>query len=176
MISTNAGAWRYAIGDTVKLIDKEKSEIVITGRTKQFLSLVGEHLSVDNMNKAIEMVSDELKISIPEFTVAGVPHNLFFAHHWYVATDDVVDKEILRLRIDEKLKELNDDYAVERAHALKDVFVTVLSENTFMDFMHLKGKEGGQHKFPRVLKGGMLDDWQQFLKGRNVWIELQKVK
>ena len=75
-----------------------------------------------------------------------------------------------------KLKELNDDYAVERAHALKDVFVTVLSENTFMDFMHLKGKEGGQHKFPRVLKGGMLDDWQQFLKGRNVGIELEKAK
>ena len=166
LISTNAGAWRYAIGDTVKLIDKEKSEIVITGRTKQFLSLVGEHLSVDNMNKAIEMVSEELSISIPEFTVSGVPHNLFFAHHWYVATDDAVDKEMLRLRIDEKLKELNDDYAVERAHALKDIFVTVLSENTFMDFMHLKGKEGGQHKFPRVLKGAMLEDWQQFLKAR----------
>ena len=56
LISTNAGAWRYAIGDTVRLVDKEKSEIIITGRTKHFLSLVGEHLSVDNMNKAIEMV------------------------------------------------------------------------------------------------------------------------
>ena len=74
LISTNAGAWRYAIGDTVTVQDKEKSEIIITGRTKHFLSLVGEHLSVDNMNKAIEMVSEELNISIPEFTVAGVPH------------------------------------------------------------------------------------------------------
>jgi hypothetical protein len=164
LISTNAGAWRYAIGDTVKLIDKERSEIIITGRTKHFLSLVGEHLSVDNMNKAIEMVSEELNISIPEFTVAGVPCGQFFCHHWYVATDDVVDKEILRLRIDQKLMELNDDYEVERKHALKDVLITVLSENIFMEFMHSKGKVGGQHKFPRVLKGKMLEDWQKFLK------------
>ena len=164
LISTNAGAWRYAIGDTVKLVDKERSEIIITGRTKHFLSLVGEHLSVDNMNKAIEMVSEELDISIPEFTVAGVPHGSFFAHHWYVATNDPVNESDLGLRIDNKLKELNDDYEVERKHALKDVFVTVLSEKTFMDFMRSKGKVGGQHKFPRVLKGKMLEDWNKFLK------------
>jgi hypothetical protein len=163
LISTNAGAWRYAIGDTVRLVDRENSEIIITGRTKHFLSLVGEHLSVDNMNKAIEMVSEELNISIPEFTVAGIPHNNFFAHHWYLATDDKANADDLRQRIDTKLKELNDDYEVERRHALKDVFVTVLSEKTFMDFMKSKGKEGGQHKFPRVLKGSMLNDWNEFL-------------
>ncbi len=168
LISTNAGAWRYAIGDTVKLVDRERSEITITGRTKHFLSLVGEHLSVDNMNKAIEMVSKELNISIPEFTVAGVPYGTFFAHQWYVATDDKVNAEELRIRIDAKLKELNDDYEVERKHALKDIMVDVLSENTFMDFMKAKGKIGGQHKFPRVLKGKMLEDWQKFLKGEKV--------
>jgi hypothetical protein len=164
LISTNAGAWRYAIGDTVKLIDKERSEIIITGRTKHFLSLVGEHLSVDNMNKAVEMVSEELNISIPEFTVAGVPSGNFFAHHWYVATNDAVNENDLAHRIDEKLKQLNDDYEVERKHALKDLIVTVLSEDTFMAFMQSKGKVGGQHKFPRVLKGKMLEDWNKFLK------------
>ena len=164
LISTNAGTWRYAIGDTVRLIDKERSEIIITGRTKHFLSLVGEHLSVDNMNKAIEMVSEDLNISIPEFTVAGVPHENFFAHHWYVATDDVVNENELSQRIDAKLKELNDDYEIERKHALKNVFVTVLSEQAFMNFMKSKGKVGGQHKFPRVLKGKMLEDWNKFLK------------
>ncbi len=168
LISTNAGAWRYAIGDTVKLVDKERSEIIITGRTKHFLSLVGEHLSVDNMNKAVEMVSEELNISIPEYTVAGVPHGSFFAHHWYVATNDVVNEAELSNRIDAKLKELNDDYEVERRHALKDVFVTALSEDTFMNFMKSKGKVGGQHKFPRVLKGRMLEDWNKFLKGQLV--------
>lgn len=168
LISTNAGSWRYLIGDTIKFVDLKKQEIVITGRTRHFLSLVGEHLSVDNMNKAINLVSDELNISIGEFTVAGIPNGSFFAHHWYIATDDPVNAETLRNSIDEKLKELNDDYGVERGHALKDVFVDVLSEKTFLNFMKLKGKIGGQHKFPRVLKGKLLEDWQVFLKNENV--------
>jgi len=125
------------------------------------------------MNKAIEMVSEELNISIPEFTVAGMPYGTFFAHHWYVATDDEVDAAILRNKIDDKIKELNDDYEVERKHALKEVFVHVLSEQTFMDFMKAKGKIGGQHKFPRVLKGSMLADWQIFLKEQLINFDLQ---
>ena len=71
---------------------------------------------------------------------------------------------MLRQKIDDKLKELNDDYAVERNSALKDIYVKVLPEQKFMDFMRLKGKIGGQHKFPRVLKGKMLQDWQKFLE------------
>jgi hypothetical protein len=164
LISTNAGTWRYLIGDTIQFVDLEKSEIIITGRTRHFLSLVGEHLSVDNMNKAINLVSEELNISIREFTVAGVPYGNFFAHHWFIATDDIVNSETLKIMIDQKLKELNDDYEVERNHALKEVFVDVLKEDTFMNFMRSKGKVGGQHKFPRVLKGKMLEDWQKFLK------------
>jgi hypothetical protein len=161
LISTNAGTWRYAIGDTVRLIDKEKSEIIITGRTKHFLSLVGEHLSVDNMNKAILLASETLNINIPEFTVAGVPFGNFFGHQWYVACDDVVDEIKLASIIDEKLKSLNDDYEVERKHALKSMQVRVLPEYVFMDFMQHKGKIGGQHKFPRVMKGKMYEEWNQ---------------
>ena len=168
LISTNAGTWRYLIGDTIQFVDLEKCEIIITGRTKHFLSLVGEHLSVDNMNKAINMVSEELNISIGEFTVAGVPYGSFFAHHWFISTDDKVNSETLKIMIDEKLKELNDDYEVERKHALKAIIIDVLSEDTFMNFMKSKGKVGGQHKFPRVLKGQMLEDWQKFLKGARV--------
>ncbi|MEX6688650.1 GH3 auxin-responsive promoter family protein [Danxiaibacter flavus] len=165
LISTSAGTWRYLIGDTVRFVDKERCEIVITGRTKHFLSLVGEHLSVENMNKAVKLAGEELNVCIPEFTVAGIPYGNFFAHHWYVACNDRVNAEQLRLKIDEKLKELNDDYAVERGSALKEVFLDVLSEEKFMDFMTAKGKVGGQHKFPRVLKGKILEDWQKFLKG-----------
>lgn len=163
LLSTTAGAWRYLIGDTIRFIDLERSEIIITGRTKHFLSLVGEHLSVDNMNRALQLASEEMNVVIPEFTVAGVPHDKFFAHHWYVASDDHIDSEELRKRIDEKLKELNDDYAVERKSALRDVWLDVLPESSFMEFMRLKGKIGGQHKFPRVLKGKILEDWQKFI-------------
>jgi hypothetical protein len=168
LISTNAGAWRYAIGDTVKLVDKERSEIIITGRTKHFLNLVGEHLSVDNMTTAIELTSRELNICIPEFTVAGVPHGNFFAHEWFIASDDSVNDKAVAEVLDAKLKILNDDYEVERKHALKAITAHVLPEQIFLDFMKSKGKVGGQHKFPRVLKGKILEDWKQFLKKNTV--------
>ena len=164
LLSTSAGAWRYLIGDTVRFVDKDRCEIIITGRTKHFLSLVGEHLSVDNMNKAVQLASQEMNLSIREFAVAGIPHGLFFAHQWWLSCDEPADEELLRQKIDDKLKQLNDDYAVERDSALKDIYVKVLPEQKFMEFMRLKGKIGGQHKFPRVLKGKMLQDWQKFLE------------
>lgn len=168
LLSTSAGTWRYLIGDTVKFVDKLRAEIVITGRTKHYLSLVGEHLSVDNMNHAVSLACEELNISIPEFTVAGIPYKNFFAHQWYVACDDVIDSKLLCKTIDKNLIKLNDDYAVERKSALKEIFLEVLSEENFMEFLRQKGKIGGQHKFPRVLKGKMLEDWQHFLKGEPV--------
>jgi hypothetical protein len=81
-----------------------------------------------------------------------------------VATDDKVDAERLRKKIDEKLRELNDDYATERDSALKEIFLEKLPEEKFMKFMELKGKLGSQHKFPRVMKGKMLEDWNRFLE------------
>jgi hypothetical protein len=164
LMSTNAGTWRYLIGDTIKFVDIENSEVVITGRTKHFLSLTGEHLSVENMNKAIQLVSEEFNISIPEFTVVGFPYDNFFAHRWYIATNDKVDAALVRKRIDENLRLLNDDYAIERDSALKEVFLEVLPEEKFLRFMELKGKLGSQHKFPRVMKGKMLEEWTHYLE------------
>lgn len=166
LLTSCAGAWRYLIGDTIKFVSKEEAEIVITGRTKHFLSLCGEHLSVENMNKAIEMVAEDLNVAIPEFTVAGTPHGSLFAHHWYVGTDNPVDPKILKEKIDQHLKELNDDYAVERSAALKDVFVDVLPLKTFYAWMESKGKVGGQNKFPRVMKNAQLDDWRSFIQSQ----------
>jgi hypothetical protein len=163
LLSTCSGAWRYLIGDTIRFVSKSRSEIVITDGQSIFLSLCGEHLSVDNMNKAIEMVSDDLGISIREFTVAGVAHDTLFAHQWYVGTDDAVDADDLRNRIDARLVQLNDDYAVERKHALKEITVRVLPTATFYKWMEAKGKMGGQHKFPRVLKKGLISEWDAFL-------------
>ncbi len=163
LLSTCAGAWRYLIGDVIRFTSLEECEIVITGRTKHFLSLCGEHLSVDNMNKAIELVSNEMNIDIKEFTVAGIPHGSLFAHHWFVGTDNKVDVKLLKERLDHFLKELNDDYAVERSAALKDVYVDVVPVKRFYEWMESKGKVGGQNKFPRVLKSAQLEEWQSFL-------------
>ncbi|MBK6263699.1 GH3 auxin-responsive promoter family protein [Marivirga sp. S37H4] len=168
LISTFSGAWRYLIGDTIRFVSRTETEIVITGRTKHFLSLCGEHLSVDNMNKALIEVSHQLGFSMKEFTVAGVSHDSLFAHHWFIGIDDKVDVNMLRDQLDAKLKELNDDYAVERTAALKDIKVTVLPTNVFIEYMEELGKVGGQNKFPRVMKGDKLESWLNYLSNRNL--------
>ena len=165
LISTVSGAWRYLIGDTIKFTNKKKAEIIITGRTKHFLSLCGEHLSVDNMNKAIELACKKFSIDIREFTVIGKKFEDFFGHHWYVGTDDKIDSELLLKEIDNTLCEINDDYPVERKHALKVLKLSVLPTKTFYEFMDSKGKTGGQNKFPRVLKNEVqINEWEDYLK------------
>lgn len=168
LLSTCAGAWRYLIGDVIKFTDVKRAEIQITGRTKHFLSMCGEHLSVDNMNKAIEMVSEEFDIIINEFTVSGIKHGSLFAHKWYIGTNDPVNKEQLRVSLDEKLKILNDDYRVERTSALKDVIVEIVPHRIFLNWMEKQGKLGSQNKFPRVMKNHLSEEWDQFVSGEMV--------
>lgn len=166
LLTTCAGAWRYLIGDTVRFVNKELSEIIITGRTKHFLSLCGEHLSVDNMNRAVEAVGEEMNLRIREFTVAGVPHDTLFGHQWYVGTDDQADSATFTQKLDNKLMELNDDYKTERSAALKNIDVKLLPTKAFMDWMEMKGKIGGQNKFPRVLKKAQHEEFIVLLKDK----------
>ncbi|HRH36286.1 MAG TPA: GH3 auxin-responsive promoter family protein, partial [Catalimonadaceae bacterium] len=164
LISTCAGAWRYLIGDVIRFSNKEKSEIIITGRTKHYISLCGEHLSVENMNRAISEVQEEFNISIPEFAVAGITENNRFGHQWYLGTDDPMDAEKLVAAIDEKLKVLNDDYATERAHALKSIKGKVYPHSYFLKYLETKGKLGGSHKFPRVLKAHQIEEFEKLIQ------------
>jgi hypothetical protein len=164
LLSTCAGAWRYLIGDTIKFISMERSEIVLTGRTKQFISLCGEHVSQDNINRAIRMLQDEFNIKISEFTVTGIRYGNLFAHKWYLGTDEELDPELAAGKLDEYLKVLNDDYRVERIEAIKNVSAEVLPLHVFLDWMKARGKEGGAHKFPRVLKNGQHEEWEAHVK------------
>jgi hypothetical protein len=167
LLSTCTGAWRYLIGDTIRFTSVKDYEIIITGRTKHFLSLCGEHLSVDNMNQAVSNIATEFNIAVPEFTVVGIPHESLFAHQWYLGTDNPVDAAQLKKRLDEILCELNDDYKVERKSALKEIFVEVLPTSVFYGWMKAKGKMGGQHKFPRVMNKKQFEEWQDFIKQPN---------
>lgn len=164
LLSTCAGTWRYLIGDTIKFLNTKDCEIVITGRTKQFLSITGEHLSQDNITRAVEMMAEELGVNITEFTVAGNRHDTMFAHHWYLGCDEPLDKEKAVRLIDRNLCQLNDDYAVERTQAIKELFIDVLPTQRFYEFMEQKiGKWGGATKFPRVMKGDRLKMWEEFV-------------
>jgi hypothetical protein len=165
LLSSCAGAWRYLIGDTIRFTSKHLSEIVITGRTKHYLSICGEHLSQENMNRAIEMLEHQMNISIREFAVAGIRSDNRFAHRWYLGVDEPFDAELAGRKIDENLKLLNDDYRTERLHAIREVMVEPLPSQVFYDWLKRQGKIGGQFKFPRVLKKNKLEDWEAYLSG-----------
>jgi hypothetical protein len=160
LLSSCAGAWRYLLGDVIKFTSTEACEIVLTGRTKHFLSLCGEHLSQDNMNRAVRMLQDELNVKITEFTITGIRYGSLFAHKWYLGTDDPLDPAIAAAKLDEYLAVLNDDYRVERSEAIREVYVEVLPLQVFYEWMKTKGKEGGAHKFPRVLKEAQRVEWE----------------
>jgi hypothetical protein len=164
LITTVAGSWRYLIGDTIRFTDATTAEMVISGRTKHYISMCGEHLSVENMNNAIHQACEKMNISIKEFAVAGVAYQNMFAHKWYIGSDDKFDSNLLKKLIDSHLCELNDDYKTERISALKDIFINILPTQVFLDWLKSQGKEGGQTKFPRVLKKEKLADWEQFIK------------
>ncbi len=163
LISTNAGIWRYLIGDTIRITDKQTTAMQITGRTRHFLSLCGEHLSVDNMTKAVTLTAEKLGFDAKEYTVYGSRYKNRFAHRWFIGTErDDLDPEEIKKTLDYFLCQVNDDYRTERLAALDEIFVTLLPTKVFYDFMKARGKEGGQHKFPRVING-MEKDWEEFI-------------
>jgi GH3 auxin-responsive promoter len=176
LISTNSGAFRYLIGDTIQFTDTQKYQFKITGRTKHFLSTCGEHLSVDNMTQAISEVSYQNDIAIDEFAVLGKQlENRNFMHKWFVASDHPIEAEAFKNDIDKKLCALNDDYKTERKFALEKVEMVILPTKVFYNFLKLMDKYGSQHKFPRVMKGKIAEDWEQFVKEAEVENEKLKV-
>lgn len=161
VISTNAGLWRYMIGDLVQFVDVENNEIKITGRIKQYLSLAGEHLSLDNINTALTNISNGLKIEIPEFTIYANSEEQ--KHEWFIGSTAEIDAEVLKAEIDKELGELNDDYKTCRKHNLNAPTIKVLSPDLFYNYLEKIGKSGAQNKFPRVLNNDQAKNWISFL-------------
>ena len=164
LLSTNAGAWRYLVGDTIKFTDISKNELIITGRIKHFLSLCGEHLSVGNMSDAVSQLNKEMNLNITEFTVIGGKVGNYFSHTWWLGIDKVEDHHILDDKLDSILRTLNDDYNTERDYALKEIKVNVIPNNLFNDWMETCNKFGGSNKFPRVLSETQQSGWLSFLE------------
>ncbi len=163
VISSNAGLWRYLVGDLVQFVDVEKREIRISGRMRQYLSLVGEHLSLDNINTAIMQAGEKLNVTIPEFCLYADNENQ--RHCWYFGTVESIDSELVMKTVDECLCKLNDDYySVRKYNTLKDPSHQQIPLNKFYDFMEEKGKLGSQNKFPRVMNEHQSKEWRLFLK------------
>jgi hypothetical protein len=162
VISTNAGLWRYMIGDLVRFTNVLEREIIITGRIKQFLSLSGEHLSLDNINIAISEVSQSSNIAVSEFCIYA--DTLAQRHVWFIGSTNSVDKIELIHAIDKKLSELNDDYKSCRKYNLNEPEVHMLDPTVFYNFLAKIGKSGAQNKFPRVLNTDQAEKWLNYLE------------
>jgi hypothetical protein len=164
LLSTTAGAWRYLLGDTIQFTNAEQAELKITGRTKQFLSACGEHLSIDNLSAAVRAVDEQLRAGVREFAVCAVREGTFWAHQWYVSLENpsVTPEDFVRV-VDAELGRLNDDYVVERRYALREVRAKFLPNEIFLNWLNQRGKMNGQAKIPRVLKGKQLADFESFI-------------
>ncbi len=162
IISTVAGAWRYMIGDTIRITDKKRAEIVITGRTKHFLNVVGSQLSVIQMNTAMKYLEEVFGLRIPEFTVAAVREGDDYLHHWYIGAEGITDTGRLKSELDNKLKEINKAYKMAREKALKDIRVSLTKPETFHLWIEKNKSKGGQVKVPRVMKENEFRRWKEF--------------
>ena len=155
VISTNAGLWRYKIGDTIKFTSLEPYRIKISGRTKHFINAFGEELIIENAEAAIIKASQETGAIISNFTAAPV----YFegknrgGHEWAIEFAREPDNlATFRRVLDETLREINSDYDAKRQNdlALQAPLIQIAPPGTFLQWLRSKGKLGGQNKVPRL--------------------------
>lgn len=155
IISTNAGLWRYNIGDTIKFTSLSPYRIKITGRTKHFLNAFGEEVIIENADDAISYACNKTNSIMDNFTAAPIflEAKKQGGHEWIVefkAEPSNINTFIESL--DSRLREINSDYDAKRAHdlALVKPTVHIAPPGTFYNWMKIRGKLGGQNKVPRL--------------------------
>lgn len=155
IISTNAGLWRYVIGDTIIFTSLKPYRIKITGRISSYINVVGEELMVDNADMAIANACEHTSAIIREYTAApmftkdGNP----ICHQWLIEFEKKPDDiKYFSHVFDNSLRATNSDYEAKRYNdmILKSPVLTVLPENTFIKWLGAKGRLGGQYKVPRL--------------------------
>lgn len=155
IISTNAGLWRYMIGDTVVFTTLNPYRIKITGRTRHFINAFGEELIVDNAEKALAVACEKCHAIVSEYTAAPVylENDKHGAHEWLIEFEKAPeDIGFFTNAFDNALKSINSDYEAKRYHdmILGEPIIRVMPKGTFYEWLKSKGKLGGQHKVPRL--------------------------
>jgi hypothetical protein len=155
IISTNAGLWRYNIGDTVRFTSTSPYRIKISGRTKHFINAFGEEVIIENAESAINRACEVTDAVIDNFTAAPVflEKGKKGGHEWIIEFK-VSPKNMDQFTrvLDETLREINSDYDAKRQHdlALIPPKINSVRGGTFYDWMKKRGKLGGQNKVPRL--------------------------
>ncbi len=156
VISTNAGLWRYILGDTVKFVSTDPYRIVISGRTKNFINAFGEEVIIDNAEKAIRAACEATHAEVLEYMAAPVymKDAESGAHEWVIEFNKQPENlEEFNRVLDETLKAINSDYEAKRHKnmALRPPIVHVGRSGLFHAWLKQNGKMGGQHKIPRLM-------------------------
>jgi len=163
--TTCAGAWRYMIGDTVKFTDMEHCELLISGRTKYFLNVVGSQLSEEKMNRSIQRLSETLGVSISEFTVTALKDEAgHYYHQWVLGSEASFDEDQAEKVLDQALRELNKAYGMARDKALRYISVKGVRKEVIYDWLEANKKKGGQVKVPKITSEEQMRDLLAFLK------------
>lgn len=155
VISTNAGLWRYLIGDTVVFTTLAPFRIKITGRVKSFINVVGEELMVENADRALTSSCTHTHAIIKEYTAAPVfaSDGTPVGHEWLMEFEKKpADIEYFVNVFDTALKALNSDYEAKRYNDMVLCLpkIRVLEQGSFLKWLSWKGKLGGQYKVPRL--------------------------
>lgn len=162
VITTNAGLWRYLIGDVIRFSSTHPYRLKIVGRTKSFINAFGEELMVDNSNIAIKTACEKTKAEVTDYTVAPIYLSKDAgAHQWLIEfnkpADDITE---FCKHLDTKLKELNSDYQAKRTDnlILKEPEIVILKSGSFYKWLSSKDRLGGQYKVPRLSNDRKLAD------------------
>ena len=155
VITTNAGLWRYLIGDTVRFTSLSPYRIRVSGRTKHHINVFGEELMVENTDMALAKTCSDIHCEVKDYTVAPIfmKDKEKGAHEWMIEfkkqPDDI---RLFQKTLDENLQSLNSDYEAKRYNnmTLNPLVVNVARENLFYDWLKENNKLGGQHKIPRL--------------------------
>ena len=155
IISTNAGLWRYMIGDTIKFTSLSPHRIQITGRTKHFINAFGEELIIDNAEKGLAKACLETHAIIRDYTACPIyfEGDKVGGHEWIIEFEQKPDDvEKFTDLLDQTLREVNSDYDAKRFKdmALRRPLLHLAADGTFYHWMKNRGKLGGQHKVPRL--------------------------
>ncbi len=154
IISSNAGLWAYNLGDTIKFISTSPYRIVVSGRTKHFISAFGEHVIVEEVEAAMLKATAAGHINIREFTVAPYisQHAGKSYHEWFIEFENIpADLDSFAQKLDDSLREKNVYYDdLISGNILQQLKITAIKKNGFVNYMKSVGKLGGQNKVPRL--------------------------
>ncbi|HER07495.1 MAG TPA: GH3 auxin-responsive promoter family protein [Bacteroides sp.] len=169
VITTNAGLWRYMIGDTIMFTSLKPHKIKITGRTKYYINAFGEEVILDNAEKALMNACRETGAVVKEYTAGPLymSRKSQGAHEWIIEFEtEPGNMERFVEVLDQTLCSINSDYEAKRYKniTLNEPRIISVEPGTFYRWMQHRGKLGGQNKIPRLSNDRKyLDELADFL-------------